>query len=102
MLYNLCYHTQNVNSLVRASTTESNLTIPILDYLLKTNCIETLGDTRMNDLKLKKIKKDTAAQYEGLTIEQIRQIKKEKRSRREWNKFKDKLHKERVEVANQF
>ena len=29
MLYNLCYHTQNVNSLVRASTTESNLTIPM-------------------------------------------------------------------------
>ena len=56
MLYNLQIHCQNVNSLVRASNTESNLTIPILDHLLKTNCIQILSDTRINDLKLKKIK----------------------------------------------
>ena len=56
MLYNLFYHAQNVNSLVRASSAESNLTIPILDYLLKTNCIEILCDTRMNDQKIRKIK----------------------------------------------
>ena len=56
MLYNLQIHSQNVNSLVRASNTESNLTIPILDHLLKTNCIQILCDTRMNDLKIRKIK----------------------------------------------
>ena len=56
MLYNLFYHAQNVNSLVRASSSESNLTIPILDYLLKTNCIEILCDTHMNDQKIRKIK----------------------------------------------
>ena len=56
MLYNLFYHAQNVNSLVRASSSGSNLTIPILDYLLKTNCIEILTDTRMNDQKIRKIK----------------------------------------------
>ena len=56
MLYNLQIHSQNVNSLVRASSTESNPTIPILGYLLKTNCIQILCDTRMNDLKLEKIR----------------------------------------------
>ena len=56
MLYNLFYHAQNVNSLVRASSSGSNLTIPIIDYLLKTNCIEILTDTRMNDQKTRKIK----------------------------------------------
>ena len=56
MLYNLSYHTQNVNSLVRTSSVGSNLTIPIIDYLLKTNCIEILSDTRMNEQKIRKIK----------------------------------------------
>ena len=40
--------------------------------------------------------------YEGLTKDQIKQVKKEKRQRREWNKYKDKLLKERDEVTKQF
>ena len=56
MLFNLQIHCQNVNSLVRASSTENNLTIPILGHLLKSNCIQILCDTRMNDLKFEKIK----------------------------------------------
>ena len=56
MLYNLSYHTTNVNSLVRNASVGNNLTIPIIDYLLKTNCIEILSDTRMNEQKTRKIK----------------------------------------------
>ena len=56
MLYNLQIHCQNVNSLVRASSTENNLTIPILGHLLKTNCIQILCDTRINNLKFEKIR----------------------------------------------
>ena len=56
MLYYLLYHAQNVNSLVRTGSYGSNLTTPILDHLLRTNCIEILSDTRMNDQKIKKIK----------------------------------------------
>lgn len=40
--------------------------------------------------------------YEGMSKEQIKQIKKEKRQRREWNKYKDKLLKERDEVTKHF
>ena len=50
------FHCQNVNSLVRTNSTGNNLTIPILGHLQKTNCIQILSDTRMNELKLKKIK----------------------------------------------
>ena len=56
MLYNLSYHTTNVNSLVRTASVGNNLTIPIIDYLLKTNCIEILTDSRMNEQKIRKIK----------------------------------------------
>ena len=56
MLYNLSYHTTNVNSLVRTSSVGSNLTIPIVDYLLKTNCIEILSDTCMDEQNIRKIK----------------------------------------------
>lgn len=56
MLFNLQIHCQNVNSLVRASSTENNLTIPILGHLLKSNCIQILCDTRINNLKFEKIR----------------------------------------------
>ena len=56
MLFNLSFHTNNVNSLVRNASVGNNLTIPIIDYLLKTNCIEILTDSRMNEQKIKKIK----------------------------------------------
>ena len=56
MLFNLQIHCQNVNSLVRASSTENNLTIPILGHLLKSNCIQILCNTRINNLKLEKIR----------------------------------------------
>ena len=40
--------------------------------------------------------------YEGMTKEQIKQAKKEKRQRRNWNKYKEKLAKERDEVTKTF
>ena len=55
MLYNLSFHTNNCNSLVR-KTSFGNFTIPIIDYLLRTNCIEILTDSRMNEQKIEKIK----------------------------------------------
>ena len=56
MLFNLSFHTNNVNSLVRNASTGNNFTIPIIDYLLRTNCIEILTDSRMNEQKIRKIK----------------------------------------------
>ena len=47
-------------------------------------------------------KKHKKPNYEGMTKDQIKQAKKEKRQRREWNKYKDKLLKERDEVTKQF
>ena len=55
MLFNLSFHTNNCNSLVR-KTSFGNFTIPIIDYLLRTNCIEILTDSRMNEQKIEKIK----------------------------------------------
>ena len=55
MLFNLQIHCQNVNSLVRTST-GNNLTIPILGHLFKSNCIQILCDTRINNLKFEKIR----------------------------------------------
>ena len=57
MLFNLSFHTNNVNSLVRNASIGNNFTIPIIDYLLRTNCIEILTDSRMNEQKIRKIKK---------------------------------------------
>ena len=37
-------------------TSFGNFTIPIIDYLLRTNCIEILTDSRMNEQKIEKIK----------------------------------------------
>ena len=56
MLFNLSFHTNNVNSLVRNVSIGNNFTIPIIDYLLRTNCIEILTDSRMNEQKIRKIK----------------------------------------------
>ena len=56
MLFNLSFHTNNVNSLVRNVSIGNNFTIPIIDYLLRTNCIEILTDSRMNEQKIEKIK----------------------------------------------
>ena len=56
MLFNLSFHTNNVNSLVRKASFGNNFTIPIIDYLSKTNCIEILTDSRMNEQKIEKIK----------------------------------------------
>ena len=56
MLFNLSFHTINVNSLVRNASIGNNFTIPIIDYLLRTSCIEILTDSRMNEQKIRKIK----------------------------------------------
>ena len=48
------------------------------------------------------MKKPNKINYDGLSKDQIRQLKKEKRQRREWNKYRDKLLKERDEVTKQF
>ena len=56
MLFNLSFHTNNCNSLVRKASIGNNFTIPIIDYLLRTNCIEILTDSRMNEQKIEKIK----------------------------------------------
>ena len=56
MLFNLSFHTTNVNSLVRNASIGNNFTIPIIDYLLRTSCIEILTDSRMNEQKIRKIK----------------------------------------------
>ena len=41
-------------------------------------------------------------EFAGMTKEQVRKLKKEKKQRRDWNKYKEKLEKERAEVAKQF
>jgi len=40
--------------------------------------------------------------YEGMTKDQIKQLKKEKRSRKEWDKYKEKLIEKRNEVTKIF
>ena len=50
----------------------------------------------------KKKKMQNLMQYAGKTKEEIRQIKKEKKQRKLWNKYKEKLEKERQVVAAQF
>ena len=43
-----------------------------------------------------------ASKFEGMTKEEVRQLKKEQKQRRLWNKYKAKLQKEREEVSKQF
>lgn len=49
-----------------------------------------------------KKKKKPKIIYDGLSKEEIQHIKKEKRQRREWNKYKEKLVLERNKVTEQF
>ena len=49
---------------------------------------------------LKQLKKRML--YEGMTKDEIRAIKKEKRSRKMWNKYKVKLNEERKGIQKQF
>ena len=51
---------------------------------------------------IKKARKSQKNPYEGMNKEQIRHAKKERRQRKEWQKYKEKLQAEREEVAKQF
>ena len=67
-----------------------------LQYNLNQNTSNEVSKKR----KTKKLQ--DLLKYANMTKEEIRNLKKEKRQRKLWNKYKEKLEKERKEVAAQF